>query len=357
MKRIIFLAPSSNYHTKKWCSYFYSQGYEVHVISLTPEKIPNIQVHYLLQSNNSNDNEFRKLKYLTTLTKLNGLIRKIKPDIVSVHYATSYGLLAALSNIKKYSLSVWGTDVYAFPRKSVIHKQIIKFCLKKASVLLSTSHAMAKECKHYTNRSFYITPFGVDIDVFHPGKKEKESSEKFIISTLKSLSPEYGIDVLLKAVKDIRDFHPYIPIQVNVAGKGPSEDILKRMSKDLELEGCINWLGFISQDEIAETLRNSDIAVIPSYRESFGVSAVEAQACGIPVVITDVEGLKEATSPGETSIVVNTGDYKGLSKAIVQLYENESIRKKMGESARKIVCEKFEYQKCFRNIEEILNKF
>lgn len=354
MKKILFLAPAKNYHTKKWCTYFFSQGFTVHIISLTQGVIPNVCVHSLLSIDKSEKSDFSKLEYLFLIKKINRLYQEINPDIVSVHYASSYGLLAALSKIKKYSLSVWGTDVYAFPKKSFLHREIIKYSLNKATLLLSTSRAMAIECKHYTNKNFYITPFGVDMKLFSP-KCINDMSDVFIISTIKSLSPEYGIDVLLKAIRVVLDKCDKISLRVNIAGQGSSYDELIRLAKTLNIEHVINWMGLISQEDVIFTLNNSHIAVLPSYRESFGVSAVEAQACGIPVIISDVEGLKEATNPGITSIVFSAGDYRGLAEAIIELYYDKDKRFRMGYEARRFVLDNYEYMKCFKYIEHILS--
>lgn len=357
MKKILFLAPAKNYHTRKWCAFFVSEGYSVSVISLTGGEIPNVTVHTLLISDKSDKGDLKKMEYLFCVKRINNLYNAIMPDIVSVHYATSYGLLAALSSIRKYSLSVWGTDVYAFPLKSFVHKKIVEFSLKKATVLLSTSRAMAEECKKYTDRKFYITPFGVDMNLFAPNDERENMNGEFVISTIKSLSPEYGIDILLKAIRQIVNDNPNIRLRVNIAGEGPSSESLKHLSQELGINDKIGWLGFIPQDEVVRVLNSSDIVVIPSYRESFGVSAVEAQACGLPVIISDVDGLKEATEPGITSLVFGVGDYDKLAKEIAELYYDREKRMAMGQSARAFVTKNFEYKNCFKRIEQILCNF
>ena len=354
MKKILFLAPATNYHTRKWCAFFVSRKYEVYVVSLTNAVVPDVVVYNLLANDKSGESELKKIGYLFTVRRLNRIYEEIKPDIVSVHYATSYGLLAALSKIKKYSLSVWGTDVYAFPLKSVLHKKIVEYSLSKATILMSTSKAMAVECEKYTKRDFYITPFGVDMELFRPRNEEQCGNDVFTIATIKSLSPEYGIDVLLRAIKQVVNDIPQIQLCVNIAGVGPSAEYLNKLSQELGIDDMVNWLGLIPQSEVIRTLNVSDVAVIPSYRESFGVSAVEAQACGLPVIISDVDGLKEATEPGITSVGFKPGDYQGLAKAIECLYQNKEKRIEMGGRAREFVRNKFEYKRCFKNIEQIL---
>lgn len=356
MKKILFLAPATNYHTKKWCDFFQGQKYEVHVISLTNGEIPNVNVHCIMSSEKTDRSDIQKIGYLWSVSRINQIYDDIRPDIVSVHYATSYGILAALSKIKKYSLSVWGTDVYAFPKKSMFHRALVKYSLKKASILLSTSKAMSEECRALTNKKFYITPFGVNMDIFNPSRRDKKS-EDFVISNMKSLSPEYGTDVLLRSIREVINQYPKLHLRVYIAGDGPSALEFKKLSSDLGLDKYVFWLGLVPQETVVHYLVNSDIAVIPSYRESFGVSAVEAQACGIPVIISNIDGLKEATSPGVTSVVFETGNYKALSSAIIDLYVNKSKREEMGQRARDFVVRNYEYKECFERIEKILNNF
>ena len=148
--KICFLAPANNYHTKKWCEYFVNNGHTVDVISFVDGQIDNVNVHFINCGVKTTDNDLKKIKYLFNKRKVKKIIKVINPDIINAHYATSYGMVAALCNIKKYILSVWGTDVYEFPRKSFVHKMYFKYLLKKSPYIFSTSKAMAEELKKYT---------------------------------------------------------------------------------------------------------------------------------------------------------------------------------------------------------------
>lgn len=352
---IAFLAPANNYHTIKWCGYFVDRGYEVHVISLTSGNIDGVTVHQLCTGASESDKDWKKLRYLTAVRELKKCLRAIGPDIVSVHYASSYGSLAAIAGIKKYTLSVWGTDVFDFPRKSFLHKQLLKYSLSKASVLLSTSEAMAEEVYRYVkNRHIEITPFGVNMDLFNENKRVTAEKNTFVLGNIKSLADVYGISDILLAASIVREKRPDIPLQVRIAGKGPKENEYKELCKTLKIDDIVNWLGFITQAEAATEWANFDVAVIPSVRESFGVSAVEAQACGVPVIITDVGGLKETTCPGKTSLVVEIGDTEAISEAIIRLYDDKELREQMGRMARDFVSDRYEYRACFERIEKIL---
>ena len=354
--KILFLAPANNYHTQKWCGYFVSKGYEVHVISFFPGEIEGVTVHFLDCGVDWQQSDSKKLKYLLKTPKIRHIVAEIAPDIISVHYATSYGTAAGIAGLKNYALSVWGGDVYTFPHKSPMHRALLQYSLDHAACLLSTSAAMAREVGKYTDKKFYVTPFGVKTQLFSPERRSREENDgRFIIGTVKALKPKYGIDVLLQAAALVKRQQPEIPLELRIAGEGPCEAEYRRLADELGIEEITKWLGFISQEEAAAEWANMDLAVVPSVTdsESFGVSAVEAEACRIPVIISDVPGLMEATQPGVTSIVVTRRSAQALADAIILLYQNPEVRKRMGEAGRKLAVEKFDYQLCFENIEKI----
>ncbi len=356
--RICFVAPANNYHTKKWATWFSGTGHEVHVVSFIKDDIPSVIVHCIDTGVSAEDKDSSKIKYLLHARELKKIVSKIQPDIVNVHYATSYGTVVALSGIKPYVLSVWGSDIYDFPKKSLLHKLMLRYSLRKATWLFSTSKAMAEEGSKYTNKSFEITPFGVDPVIFNPAKRDRSTDEQFIVGTVKGLSDKYGIKNILEAVSVINKTTE-IPIELRIAGKGPQEEEYHLYAEDLGINNITNWLGFISQEEAAKEWANMDIALIPSTleSESFGVSAVEAQACGTATVITDIPGLMEATLPQKTSIVISRNDSKALAKAIIDLYNNPQKRNELGLNGREYALKHYSMNECFRSIETLFIEY
>lgn len=362
--KICFVGPASSVHLVKWCNWFAGRGHTVHVISFTKGEIPTADVHLIDTGVAPQGRALAKLKYMLTGKQMKRLIREIRPDIINVHFATSYGIAMALSGIEGYILSVWGSDVYDFPKKSPLHKALLRFSLRKAAYLFSTSRAMAGEAGRYTDKKFEITPFGVDMELFHPNKRTREQAEwlsvlkkeNFVVGTVKALSDRYGISYLLEAVAEVRR-HTAIPIKLRIAGKGVQEEAYRQLAKALGIDDITTWLGFISQDRAAEEWANMDIAILPSESESFGVSAVEAQACGTAVIISDVPGLMEATIPGKTAVVVKRKDAQEIAGAIIALYNNVEKRRAMGKNGRRFVRERFELNDCFLSIEQFYNRF
>ena len=356
--KICFVAPANNYHIKKWCKWFVEREHEIHVVSFIKDDIPGVTVHFVNTGVGAQDSDSSKIKYLLHARKVRRILDDIKADIVNAHYATSYGTVMALSGYTPYVLSVWGSDIYDFPQKSPIHKAMLKFSLIRAKYLFSTSRAMADEGAKYTKKKFEITPFGVDMELFNPGKRYRDDKD-FVIGTVKSLTPKYGIDYLLKAVALIVHEHKEMQIKVRIAGNGSHEKEYKELAKELGISSTVTWLGHISQERAAKEWANMDLGVVYSTlnSESFGVSAVESQACATPVIISDIPGLMEATLPGETSIVVPRCSESLLAEAIFKAYEDKKVMVEMGRRGEKFVRQEYELNNCFMNIENLYRDF
>ena len=356
---ICFLAPSGNYHTIKWARWFVSHGHTVHVISFTDAPIEGAAVHYIDPGVGTAESDGKKIRYLLQAGKVRRLLKEIKPDIVNAHFATSYGTVAALSGVRRYVLSVWGADVYDFPGKSPLHRALLQFSLFMAPVIFSTSRAMAEELKKYTRKKVYITPFGVDMNLFHPDQGGERSGGGFVIGTVKALVPKYGIDELLRAAAFVRKERPDIPLRVRIAGSGACEEEYRQLAKDLGIDSITGWLGFIPQERAAEEWADMDVGVVASVleSESFGVSAVEAEASGTPVIISDIPGLMEATRPGVTSVVVPRRNSRAIGEAVIDLYDHPDKREAMGSRGRQYVEKRFELNHCFERVEKLFDRY
>lgn len=348
--RILYIAASSSVHTQKWCQWFAGRGHDVHVATFDSDEIPGVTVHHMKQSPKAGASDPRKIAYLSRAAELRRIVAGVRPHIVHAHYASSYGALAALAVEQPYYLSVWGSDVYEFPRRSPLHRALLKYALKKATWLMSTSQAMANEASRYTDKAFDITPFGVDTRVFRPLPQEKPAPDHFTVGTVKGLDPKYGIATLLEGCALALLDKPGMPLRVRIAGKGPQEGELRELAAELGMAERIEWLGFVDAPRVPAVWRSLNVAVVPSAAESFGVAAVEAQACGVPVVVSSIPGLMEATCPA-ARIVIDCGDAAAVGRSLVDLYDHPERRCSMGEAGRLFVNDHLALAPCFERVE------
>ena len=352
--KICYLADINSAHTHKWLNYFKNKGYDIHVISLGNGEYEGVTVHCLDVTDNvmKKASDRNKLQYIKNIKRVKELVNEIKPDILHAHYATSYGLLGALANYHPYIISAWGSDVYDFPIKSPVHKMMLKYNLKKADYIFSTSNVMKEETQKYTNKNIEVTPFGVDINRFVPRRTEKD---EVVIGTIKTLEEKYGIQYLVKDFAQLKDRNPDMNLKLRIGGKGSQEDYLKGLCRDLKIYNDVTFLGFVNPDDVVKEFQNFDIAVFPSTldSESFGVAAVEAESCGTPIVVSEVGGLMESTKPGITSLVAKKASVEDLRDKIDMLVKDKELRLKMGTAARKFVEDNYNLEDNFAYVDKL----
>lgn len=265
--------------------------------------------------------------------------------MLHAHYATSYGLLGALTNYHPFIISVWGWDVYHFPRTTPIHRWLLEYNLRSADAIASTSHTMAKETGLYTNKQIHVTPFGVDTNVFRPREASTiwQPGGRLTIGNVKALEPEYGIPVLIRAFAAVSQ--QCQDICLVIVGNGSQKDMLLEMIKRVGLENRVYLMPAVPHQQVPGILKGFDIFVVPSLSESFGVAAVEASACGLPVIASRVGGLPEVIEDEITGILVSPGDQQALTVALRRLIDSPELRRKMGEAGRLRVEQRYSWEK------------
>ena len=338
------MSDSGNVHTKRWVSALKKHGIEVLLFSLRDidrDFYNNIGVTLVSPSKSLKGSVISKLRYLLSISLLNKTIKDFNPDLINAHYASSYGLLAALGRRKcPLITSMWGTDVYDFPNSAPFGKQIMKFNLKRADAVFSTSHVMDKETNKYTDKKIKITPFGVDTKLFKP---LGNSIDHFTVGIVKTMQPVYGIDVLIKAFKLVMEANPNLRTSLEIYGRGECLEEYRELSKDLGIEEYVNFRGFVENNQLPAVYNSFSVAVSPSYSESFGVVAVEAMSCGCPVITSDADGFTEVVEDGVTGFIVPKGNPKAIAEAIQKFIDNPGLRETMGRAGRSRVIELYKW--------------
>lgn len=354
--KICYLADINSAHTIKWCEYFKGKQYDIHVISLSNGSYPGITVHSLEVDENisKKSSTFGKFEYIKKIKRVKSILKELKPDILHAHYASSYGLLGSLANYKPYVLSLWGSDILLFPKEGPIQKNIMKYNLKKATAVFSTSKYMADEAKLYTNKNIEITPFGIDLELFKNNNIRNNNNVK--IGIVKSLEKVYGIDYLIKAIKIINNKYPEAKIELKIVGKGTQRENLLNLINELDLSEVVEIIEPMSQREISNFYNSIDIAVFPSLSESFGVAVIEAQACGVPVIVSDIKAFYETTIPNKTSFICKIADVDSIVKPLEKLIFDRKLRNEMAKAGEEFVKENFDMYKIFNEVNLLYKK-
>lgn len=362
----LLMVAESNTHTNRWAHYFQSQGNDVLVVS--PSDYASEGVHVV---------QFppprawwRKLprerfgggiqRWLAGWPDWRRLLSQFDPHIIHVHYVSAetrnYFYYRGVSHL---IVSTYGSDVIFDPSRPPSYKNArrIRSLLKQADIVTATTHFLATETRKFLtpDKRTYVVPFGVDCEKFKPGPpKPTHLSQPITLGFVKHLTPKYGPDLLLEAFAIVQRQRPYT--RLVMAGSGLLELSLRRQACALGLSDYVDFVGRVPNEYVPNLMRQFDIFVMPSVcNESFGVAAIEASACGLPVVASRVGGVPEAVIHGKTGILVAPGDPMSLAQACIELVDRFDMRQAMGEAGRDFVLTHFRVEDTGARMETIYN--
>ncbi|MEO7168017.1 MAG: glycosyltransferase [Chthoniobacterales bacterium] len=181
-----------------------------------------------------------------------------------------------------------------------------------------------------------ILPRGLDTHLFTPGRSEPDFWKQFgsdgdgvRLLFVGRVSKEKDLDILVQAFRNLRQDN--VPVQLSVVGHGPFS---KELAEILP-EAC--YTGYLTGTELAKAYASSDLFVFPSTTDTFGNVIIEAQAAGLPVIVSDIGGPRELVSEGVNGLITKARDVGDFTRAIRRLVEDEPLRKEMSAAARRSV--------------------
>ncbi len=350
--RICILANAQAVHTRRWAAAYAARGHEVHVLSIRHEEIEDVRLHTVsVGPVNAASPVWTLLSYLRLMLATRRRLKRISPDVVHAHYTITHGVIAAVSGFHPRVVSAWGRDVIwdGAGRMPIALRWLNMFALRRSDLVCSTSRFMCAHVRAFMapDRAVLHIPFGVDPDVFAPARDDIDrANDQFRIGFVKTLKPKYGPDVLIRAMPRVLSAVP--GARLIIAGRGPMRRQLQELARQLGVADCVEFLGFVPHDQVADLMRTFDVSVncsvFPS--ESFGVAILEASACGVPVVVTRVGGVTEACQDGETGLLVEPRSSEALARAIIRLAEDPASRSRMGQAGRAFVVENYQWADC-----------
>lgn len=359
--KILFLSAANSTHTVRWVNALAKRGHEVHLVSNRGHEPQEdildlrVQVHIMKHSGMKG--------YYLNAAELKKIERRLRPDVINVHYASGYGTLARKAHIKNYILSIWGSDVYEFPYEGKLKNYILKKNVSNASFLASTSNCMALQLKKVMNNydlDVFITPFGVDLNIFNPRDKDNTKKNEIIIGTIKALEDVYGIDELIlafdKVKQELARKQNNQKVKLYIYGSGSKKEQYEALVKRKNLQEDVLFKGKIPNLTVPKALSELDIFCALSRKESFGVAAIEAMSMKKPVVVSDADGFKEVVENEKTGLIVPRGNLEAAKEAILKLIYDQKYRNILGEKGRKRVEDNYDWEKNVNTMVELYKK-
>ena len=293
--------------------------------------------------------EYPLFKYppysLSLSVKMSEVIESEKLDILHVHYAMPHAASAYLAQKMvgedkiKYVTTLHGTDITLVGRHSSFYK-ITKFSIENSNGITCVSNYLKKSTEEIfkIKKDMRVIYNFVDTARYKRESLDRENVDflKYIkkgdkvISHISNFRPVKKIQNIIKAFCRISR---EVQSKLLLVGEGPEAARCKIMVEKLKLEDKVFFLG--RYDDIIPVLSASDLYMLPSNSESFGLSALEALSCSVPVIGTNTGGLPEVVIDGQCGYLCDPDDIKSLANRALKILCSEELAKKMGHEARK----------------------
>jgi N-acetyl-alpha-D-glucosaminyl L-malate synthase BshA len=307
------------------------RGHEIHFITYQqpfrlPSFLPGIYFHEV------DVGRYPLFEYppydLALAVRMHEVVRTHGLDLLHVHYALPHATSAWIAREMLHEsaddiavvTTLHGTDITIVGQDHSFHT-IIKFSIEKSDRISAVSRFLRDET------IFTFGCAGCEVEVIHNFMDPKQFDRRTQPAVLRQQFPNRKILLHIsnfRPVKRVVDVvriyakvRPKVPSVLVMVGDGPDRVDAVDEARKLGVEDDVHFLGRI--DDVAPLLASADLFLLPSNRESFGLSALEALSCGVPVIGCNVGGLPEVVRHGETGVLLAPGDVDGMSAAAIEI--------------------------------------
>ncbi len=291
---------------------------------------------------------------LALANKMVELIEYSNLDILHVHYAIPHATSAYLArqivneNACKVPVitTLHGTDI-TLVGSNPTYKKVVDFSINQSDGVTAVSEYLKQETYKLFDikKEIKVIPNFIDLDRFKRSKKEHfkkaicPDGEKVITHVSNFREVKRVTDVVEAFAQVLKNG---VPSKLLMVGDGPDRSKAEQKCRDLGVCEHVRFLG--KQEQVEEVLSIADLFMIPSGSETFGLAALEAMSCSVPIISSNVGGLPEVNIDGETGFVCELADVECMGQKATEILKNEKLHKKMSKAARKRA-ENFEIDK------------
>lgn len=289
------------------------------------------------------------------------LVPRTKPDLIQAYFALPGGFVARVLKLVygvPYVLYFGGSDMPGANPTRYRHlypliRGLTRWVWRGASVSTVCSEGLLKLGRRLDpGYDFRLVPNGVELVRFTPVERPQNPSVKVLF--IGRLIPRKGFHYVIRALPRVRAA-TNVPFELEVVGSGTMREHLDGLASQLGVSHLLKYVGTIPYHALHRAYQSSDLFVLTSESEGMPCVLLEAMACGLPVVATDVAGNREVVSQGVNGYLVGVEDTESLAQALVALIRDPALRERMGRESRRLV-QSYDWRDIVRRYEAIFRE-
>ena len=350
--RICFISAGTFSHIGPYLEYFRQAGHDVHFVCLSPSPQRSVPTYNVGIGKKYSQTQ-GKWKYPISMIRARKLIIKINPDIIHAHYATSGGLTSLVCGFHPAIVTVHGSDLINGV-KSIVWKPLLKKILNYAdsvNVVSQELEEIALSLGISKEKIEVLTP-GIDTGKFtfiERPRIEKTSVLKMICTRrLERVFDHFTILNTLSVLKE-----EGVDFLMTFAGDGSLLDEMKQYVKSVGLTYKVNFLGRVPNDDLPDLLAKNDVYLSASKWDGTSLSLMEAMACGLFPIVSDVKANSAWIQNGFDGFLHKAGDSDSLANCILRFIDKPGIMQEAARNNRRKVCEKADRKTNMKRLETI----
>jgi glycosyltransferase involved in cell wall biosynthesis len=304
---------------------------------------------------NVGDQKFSYGNIIAYRRKLKQIILELKPDIIHAGPIQTCAFLVSTTGFKPLVTMSWGSDILKESQKNKLLKWITKFTLDRSTVLLGDCDAVREKSIEFgfPVDHFVQFPWGVDLNQFSPARnnsfRERRGwQENFVILSLRSWEPIYGVDVVAKAfslaAKEVPD------LRLILLGNGSQASLIRSIIENEGVSDKVFFGGQVTQKDLPVYYQSSDLYISASQSDGSSVSLMEAMACGIPPLVSDIPGNREWIIPDHNGWLFPNGDVLNLRDQILNIYKIRNDLQEISLNTRQQAEQKADWTRNFKEL-------
>jgi glycosyltransferase involved in cell wall biosynthesis len=358
--KIIYFSKNYTPHDHRFLSSLSKTEHEVFYLKLEANKrqtedrpVPE-NIQQILWAGGGREFRWRDIPRLTL--DLRRLTKECKPDLVHAGPIQNCAFIAVLSGFRPVLTMSWGYDLVMEADKSAWMRWVTRYTLKRSSFFTSDAKISHEKAVAFgmNPEKTVIFPWGVDIERFTPKSFTDSRVKVFTLFCNRTWEAMYGVDVLARAF--VRVARENLDVNLILLGGGSEGGKIRQILMNGGVLDRVHFGGHVPQADLPRWYHMADLYVSPSHVDGSSVSLMEALACGLPCLVSDIPGNKEWIEDNVNGWSFRDGDVEDLAGKISLAIKSRKLLPGMGELARQTAEEKADWKKNFGKLLEAYDK-